>query len=143
MNLSITPVNFNNYSAAKNCNNQSQKFEGLQARVFRHPEDGRDILNAIRKRDMVVDRFLAKFEEVAETLGVNTDKMDQQGYSLEFVPKFAFSSKMSAMLKNKSQNFVEGRDRLPIMVDLKRGNELEQAEELAYVIKGANLDKIS
>lgn len=92
---------------------------------------------------MVVDRFLAKFEEVAETLGVNTDKMDQQGYSLEFVPKFAFSSKMSAMLKNKSQNFVEGRDRLPIMVDLKRGNELEQAEELAYVIKGANLDKIS
>ena len=29
------------------------------------------------------------------------------------------------------------------MVDLKRGNELSQAEELAYVIQGANLDKIS
>lgn len=143
MNLSITPVNFNNYSAAQNSKNQSQNFGAIQARVFRHPEDGKDILYAFRKRDMVVDKFLAKFEEVAESLGINTDKMTEQGYSLEFVPKFAFSSKMSAMLKNKSQNFVPGKDRLPIMVDLKRGNELSQAEELAYVIQGANLDKIS
>ena len=116
MNLSITPVNFNNYSAAQNSKNQSQNFGAIQARVFRHPEDGKDILYAFRKRDMVVDKFLVKF---------------------------AFSSKMSAMLKNKSQNFVPGKDRLPIMVDLKRGNELSQAEELAYVIQGANLDKIS
>jgi len=145
MNLSITPINFNNYSTTQNCrrNNQTQNFESLRVRVFRHPEEGKDILNTIRKRDMVVDRFTAKFEEIAEKIGVNTNKMDEQGYSVEFIPKFAFSSKMSAILKNKEQNIVQGTDRLPLMIDLKRGNEFDQAEEFAHMIKDAKFDTIS
>lgn len=146
MNLSITPVNFNNYSATQNCkrnNNQTQNFEALRIRVFSHPEEGSDLLNARRKRDMLADRFTARFEEIAEKIGVNTNKMDEQGYSLEFIPKFAFSSKMSAILKNKDQNIVQGSDRLPLMVDVKRGYEFERAEEFAYMLKDAKLDRIN
>lgn len=142
MNLSITPVNVrNNYSATPNCkrnNNQAQNFEGLQARVFRHPEDGKDILKVFEKRDKVVDRFMCKLEEVAQQLGVNTNKMEEQGYSVEFVPKFAFSSKMSAILKNKDQNIVQGKDHLPVMTNIHRGNEFEKAEEFANILKDEN-----
>lgn len=144
MTLTITPVKFNNYSATQNYrknNNQNQNFEGLPVRVFCHPEEGRDILNSVRKRDIIVDRFTAKLEEVAQQIGINTNKMDEQGYSVEFIPKFAFSSKMSAILKNKEQNIVQCSDRAPLMIDIRRGTELNQAEEFAYMLKDAHLDR--
>lgn len=62
--------------------------------------------------------------------------MDEQGYFVEFVPKFAFSSKMSAHLKNKDQNL----NHLPVTAHIRRGHETPQAESFAHMLKGVNLD---
>lgn len=144
MNLSITPVNFNNYSAAQNCknNNSQQNFEGLTARLLRHSsETPKEIINTktVQHRDMIIDRVMARLEETAKLIGLNTEKLEQRGLILDFIPEERYSTRMTAFLKDKSGNVVQNEGR-PIYAKVKRGNELDQGENLAYDIKGLNLD---
>lgn len=137
MNLSITPISFKNTTNCKRNNNQAQNFEALPIRVFRHPEVGADVLNAAVKRDKVVDKFMGKVEELAKKVGINTDKFAEEGYSVEFIPKFPFSSKMSAALKDKGRNIVKV-DEQPLMVNIRRGNEFEEAENFTNMLQRFN-----
>ncbi len=141
MNLSITPINFNTTANCKRNNNQAQNFEALPIRVFRHPEVGADVLNAAVKRDKVVDKFMGKVEELSKKIGINTDKFAEEGYSVEFIPKFPFSSKMSAALKDKGRNIVKfGETQQPLMVNIRRGNEFEEAENFTNMLQLINLE---
>lgn len=141
MNLSITPVNFKNTTNCQRNNNPTQKFEALPVRVFRHPEGGKDILNAAVKRDKVVDRFMGKVEELAQKVGINTDQFAEKGYSVEFIPKFPFSSKMSASLTDKGHNLVKvGEEQQPLMVNIRKGTEFEEAENFTNMLKQINLE---
>lgn len=152
MNLSITPVNFNNYSAARNCrnNNQSQNFEALPVTVFRHPAETGDVLRAFEKRDKVIDVFTGVLEEAAKRLGINTDKMAEEGFSLVAIPKFRHSSKMRVDLVDKHHDVVTfSRHNKPITANISsaslNGNPYglasSEAEDFAYMLKRARLGK--
>lgn len=143
MNLSITPVKFNNYSATQNCkNNSQQNFEGLPAQLLRHSsETAEEVLNTntVRHRDMIIDRVMSKLEETARAIGLDTEKLEQRGLMLDFIPEERYSTRMTAFLKDKDGNVVQNEGR-PIFAKVKRGTELDQGENLAYDIKGLNLD---
>lgn len=143
MNLAVTPVKFNNYSATQNCkNNSQQNFEGLTAKLLRHSTESKaEMLNSntVKHRDMIIDRTMHALEEVAKKIGLNTEKLEQRGLTLDFIPEERYSTRMTAFLKDKSGNVVQNEGR-PIYAKVKRGNELDQGENLAYDIKGLNLD---
>lgn len=152
MNLSITPVNFNNYSATRNCrnNNQSQNFEALPVTVFRHPAETRDVLKAFEKRDKVIDVFTGVLEEAAKRLGINTDKLAEEGFSLVAIPKFRHSSKMRVELVDKNCDVVTfSRHNQPVSANISDatlngipyGLAHSEAENFAYMLRNARLGK--
>lgn len=135
MSLSIAPIGFNNTYTNKiqnKNNNRLQNFEALPIQVLKHPEDGKDVLKTFVKRDKVVDLFMCKVEEMAKKIGINTDAMKDEGYAMEFVPRFAFSSKMTAALKNKNQEVVQS-------INVRKGDEIEQAEKFVEKLKETKL----
>lgn len=153
MNLSISPISFNNYSATQNYrrnNNQTQNFQALPITVFQHPAESRDVIKAFEKRDKVVDVFSGVFEEISKRIGIDTNKMAENGFSLEFIPKFRSSSKMRVSLVDKKHDIVTcGRHQKPITTNISAtpfmdepyGIARQEAENLAYMIKAAKLNQ--
>lgn len=144
MNLSITPVRFNNNSSYNynNKNNKTQNFEALTdlVKVHKHPKESGDILRSItRTRDTLVDRFVMKMQDLAATTGYNTKALEENQFSLEFIPKQPYSRKMVAILTNGQDQIVRTSEGFPFSTTLKRGNELEQAEEFVEMMKDAKL----
>ncbi len=153
MNLSISPINFNNHSAAQNCrrnNNQTQNFQALPITVFQHPAESRDVIKAFERRDRVIDVFCGVLEETAKRIGLDTDKMAEKGFSLEFIPKFRSSSKMRVSLVDKKHDVVTfARHQKPITTNVSDSSFLDEpygvarqeAENIAYMIKAAKLTR--
>ena len=145
MNLAVTPVKFNNYSATQNCknNNSQQNFEGMTAKLLTHVKENPEAMlntSTVKHRDMIIDRTMHALEEVAKKIGLNTDKLEQRGMTLDFHPEECYSTRMTAFLKDKDGKCVTNEAGCPIFAKVKRGTELDQGENLAYDIKGLNLD---
>ncbi len=126
MNLAVTPVKFNNYSATQNCknNNSQQNFEGIQARLLRHSsEKASDMINTrtVTHRDMIIDRVLYSLEETAKKIGLNTDKLEKKGITIDFIPEESFSTRMTAFVKDKEGNVVQNEGNT-LFARVKHGN---------------------
>ena len=141
MNLSITPVQFNKpYTTSCNCKRKSQQsFQALPVEIRRLPGEKELPLNVLSKRDKAVDAFTGVVEAVASRLGINTQKLEKEGYSVEFMPKFKFSSKMKASLKNKQQEVVLTTTQKPIVVDMSRDDASHPAKQFVHLLSDANL----
>lgn len=73
MNLTISPVSFNNNSANLNNARNNQNFGALKANFDQRVP---------RIADATLDGFLHFFEKNAQKVGLNTEKLEQQGYKL-------------------------------------------------------------
>ncbi len=93
MNLTVSPMNLNSC----NCPKPQVKFEALPIRVTKFSKDESTYLYpSIRRfRDMVADKFSDCFETAAKKIHLDTDKLKDRGYVLEFTPKGEFSKDMS------------------------------------------------
>lgn len=144
MNLAVTPVKFNNYSATQNCkkNNSQQNFEAIPAKLFTHSSESAEaMLNTatVRQRDILIDRFLGALELTAKEIGFDTEKLAKKGYMLEFHPEDPYSTRMTAFL-TKDGSTIRNSSGCPIFGRVKRGTELAQGENFAHDINGLNLD---
>lgn len=137
MNLTITPVSVSNthpqQNYTRNNNSQNQNFGALQAQFKPQTRIPRDA-------DMLLDKFLYHFENIAKRIGLDTQKLEKKGYSL-----FLDSTKtddmdmgiLNGVLKNKNGEIVKsnGKSIDCIICDL---SENESAERLANSIKNLN-----
>lgn len=103
----ITPVmNTNTYSVQQNHkhNNQQQNFGALQAQF----NPGGKIS---RSADILLDKFLYHFENVAKKIGLDTQKLEQKGYNLclDSTKKEDMDlGILNGVLKNKNGETVKG-----------------------------------
>ncbi len=78
MNLAITPVNVNHTHSHQNYktnNSQNQNFGALQAQF--KPQT-----RIARNADILLDKFLYHFENMAKRIGLDTEKLEKKGYVL-------------------------------------------------------------
>ncbi len=141
MNLAVTPVKFNNYSATQNCkrNNSQQNFEALPVKLTPLKEEIGKLITPARKRDMVIDRFQYHFEKTVEKLGLKSEKLEKEGYILDFIPEYPNSSKMTAFLKDKKGNIVQDKEGIPVMTKVRSGLEESVGEEFAHQLDNIDL----
>lgn len=142
MNLSITPVRFNNNSQYNNRNNKTQNFEALTdlVKIRKHPQESGDILRAItRKRDAAIDRFVMRMQDVANEMGLNTKKLEEEKFSLEFIPEDPFSRNMVAILNNKQNQIVRTAEGLPFCTTIQRGDAIDKADVFVSMMKDAKI----
>lgn len=139
MNLAVTPVKFNNYSATQNCkNNSQQNFGTLQVKLTPLKEEMGKLITPARKRDIVIDKFSYYFEKTVEKLGLRSERLEKDGYLLDFIPEYPHSTKMTAFLKDKTGNVVQNEG-IPVMTKIRSGMEEQVGEEFAYQLKDINL----
>ncbi len=139
MNLAVTPVKFNNYSATQNCkNNSQQNFGALQVKLSQLKEEAGSLIIPTRKRDIVLDIFSYHFEKTVEKLGLKSEKLERDGYVLDFIPEFPHSTKMTAFLKDKTGNIVQNEG-IPVYTKIRSGMEEQVGEEFAHQLKDINL----
>lgn len=139
MNLAVTPVKFNNYSATQNCkNNSQQNFGALQLKLSKLKEEAGSLVTPTRKRDIILDIFSYHFENTVKKLGLKSEKLEKDGYILDFIPDFPHSSKMTAFLKDNTGNIVQHEGR-PVYTKIRSGMEESVAEDFAYQLNDINL----
>ncbi|MCM1009746.1 MAG: hypothetical protein NC390_02550 [Fusobacterium sp.] len=144
MNLAVTPVKFNNYSATQNCkkNNSQQNFEAIPAKLLTHASESAEAMlntSTVRKRDMLIDGFLAALEHTAKEIGFDTEKLATKGYMLEFRPNATYSTSMTAFL-TKDGSTIRNNKSCPVFARVQNGKELIQGQKFAHDMKGLNLD---
>lgn len=102
----ITPVmNTNTYSIQNHKNNnQNQNFGTLQASF-------KPAAKISRSADILLDKFLYHFENVAKKIGLDTQKLEQKGYNLCLDSTKIDDMDMgilNGVLKNKNGENVKG-----------------------------------
>ena len=106
MNLAITPVNVNHTHSHQNYtknNSQTQNFGALQAQF--KPQT-----RIARNADMLLDKFLYHFENMAERIGLDTEKLEKKGYVLVLDSTKADDMDLgilNGVLKNKNGEVVK------------------------------------
>lgn len=142
MNLSITPVRFNNNPSYNNKNNKTQNFEALTdlIKVRKHPQEGGDLLRTLtRTRDAAIDRFVMRIQDVAKEMGLNAKKLEEEKFSFEFIPENPFDRKMVAILNNSQDQIVRTAEGLPFCTTIQRGDEIEKADVFVNMMKDAKI----
>ena len=113
MNLTITPVGVQSHK------NNQQNF-GIKMAQMRHIDETLPIPTFVRqKRDIVMDIFESHANKIAKETGVNLKALDEKNMTLDFIPKYPNSSKMTAFLKDKNGEVVQNQG-YPVFVDVKR-----------------------
>ncbi len=138
MNLTIAPVNMkNNYNQNNIKNNNAQQDFGIKIKLRKPRGEGYGMASVERKRDITVDVFMAKMNEITTKKGLVTKILDEK-YMIDFVPEFALSSKMTGYLKTKRGRMVQDKG-FPIMVKTRRGHEEASAQEFVNKLEAKNL----
>ncbi len=133
MNLTITPVNVNSTLPHQNNNShqtQNQNFGALQAQF--KPQT-----RIPREADIILDKFLFHFENIAKRIGLDTQKLENKGIKL-----CLDSSKtedmdlgiLKGVIKNKDGNVVKNNGKT-LDLTITDFSEKECAESLANTIK--------
>ena len=137
MNLAITPVSVSHTHSHQNYksnNSQNQNFGALIAQY--KPQT-----KISRNADILLDKFLYHFENIAKKIGLDTEKLEKKGYSL-----FLDSTKtedmdygiLSGVLKNKNGEIVKGNGKI-LDCTISDCSEMKNAETLAETIKSLNI----
>lgn len=137
MNLAITPVSVSHTHSHQNYksnNSQNQNFGALNAQF--KPQT-----KISRNADILLDKFLYHFENIAKKIGLDTEKLEKKGYSL-----FLDSTKtedmdygiLSGVLKNKNGEIVKGNGKI-LDCTISDCSEMKNAETLAETIKSLNI----
>lgn len=140
MNLSITPINFNNqYSGTRNCrknNNQNQDFGALRIKL------NNTTSNRIpRATDEILETFLGHFEAFAKKIGVDTDKLTKKGLCLNVFTDSHDEGALTGILINAKDEPI---CRLGHVLDCRilDGSEERTAVKFATKLKDVNLEHV-
>lgn len=137
MTLTITPVSVTNTSLQQNKSNnnmKNQSFGALQAQF--KPQT-----RISRSADILLDKFLYHFENIAKKIGLDTEKLEKKGYSL-----YLDSTKtddmdlgiLNGVIRNNKGEIVKGNGK-NINCVISDHSEYKSAQNLANTLSQLNL----